>query len=693
MKTHPLFAAIAACVFGASSTPILAAEPRVDETTIGPANAGGVYVVSANKAHVAFAGSKGTRIVVNVDGKEGPVFDELFNVMGGSYFNPPQVSIVPMPRKEQPSTVIPVVFSENGEHYAYIGRQGNEYVVIHDGKEIYRAPRPQLSLNYGNFTLSPGGTHVHWGEMQGQSTGRASWRLVVDGKPGPWCGHHNWVPVFSGDDKRYAYVAVTQEDKDKTQLVVDGKVASYTGYNPVFTADGKVLLTMAGDRLLADGKPVNVSGIGIEKVTPAPIGSRYAVIVRKKNVNHQGVGVLYLDGREVPNTEGAKHITFSPDGKRWALTCINVEARSAFMVIDGKKGSEYSSVQETAYWTPDSSKVMYLVTSSGRNFVVADGQEFPVHNVTSLFRAPIVTADKGNRYAFSSVDGSNRNFVVKVDGKDVLPAGLYPYGDSLTFSSDGSRYAFVVGPIGRNETAGIVIDGTLDNGLAVQSFTKIAAPSANQAYFQLSPNGKYLARMGRTAQNANPGLYVNNKLVYPTSTSVSAVSFTPDSRHLVWLASEKFPDRPQPYWVLYVDGQPAAKLGGDYFMSTQGAWEMGDDGALTFVAVAGDVVKRHRVTPAADMNIDKMITEAEQKQARAVAEAEAAQKKAEDEKLAAKQAAEAAAAKAKADQAARAATAVKARQDALEARQKARQLQLENAKRKRQGLPPLKELP
>jgi hypothetical protein len=178
---------------------------------------------------------------------------------------------------------------------------------------------------------------------------------------------------------------------------------------------------------------------------------------------------------------------------------------------------------------------------------------------------------------------------------------------------------------------------------------------------------------------------VNKKLAYPTSTSVSAVSFTPDSQHLYWLASEKTAERPQPFWVLYVDGQPAVKLNSDPFMSAKGAWEMGRDGVLTFAAVVGDVVKRHRVAPSPELNVEKMTARAEEMQARAIADAAAAKKKAEEEKLAAQQkaAAEAAtaAAKKKADAEAAAAARKKAYDDAVAAKLKARQDALEARKK------------
>jgi hypothetical protein len=120
---------------------------------------------------VGYAGNKGSRLVVAVDGVEGPVFDELFEPHGGSFFSPQQVSVLPAGSGGlNASTVTPVIYSSNGLHYAYAGRQGNEYVVIHDGKEVGRGPRQMLSLNYGNLTLSPGGKFVYWDEMQMQAS-------------------------------------------------------------------------------------------------------------------------------------------------------------------------------------------------------------------------------------------------------------------------------------------------------------------------------------------------------------------------------------------------------------------------------------------------------------------------------------------------------------------------------------------
>jgi hypothetical protein len=658
-----------------------AGEVKVEEQIAGPAKAGGVYAVSPRGAHVAYAGTKGSRLVVAIDGVEGPVFDELFEPHGGSFFAPQQLSVLPAGSGGlNASTVTPVIYSANGLHYAYAGRQGNEYVVIYDGKEVGRGPRPMLSLNYGNLTMSPGGKFVYWDEMQLQAS-RGSWRLMMNGKPGPWSGHQTMTPVFSPDDSRYAYTAVSMQDSNKQTLIVDGKDAGYVAFQPMFTADSKLLLTIstAGPKptLLVNGKPI-VDGIQMSKIVTAPVGSRYAALVRTKVVAGQGVDVLFIDGKEVPGTDGAVDVSFSLDGKRYAVTCVNAAAHSAFMMIDGKKGNEYQSVTDKmVYWTPDSSKVIYLATSGGRNFLIVDGQEFAINSLQGLMRAPIQMAEQGNRYAFATRDGTNRNFMLVVDGKSVLPPSVYPVDDTLTFSADGSRYAYQVGPVGRNEITGLIIDGKLVEGLTPVGFGKWVAMELPTPAYLFSRDGKHIAQVARGADSKNTGLYVDGKLVYPNQRGIGLPAFTPDSQHLFWTASQVFPDRPQPYLVVYVDGKPTVRFSESHFLGTKGSVEMGDDGVLTLLAVADDVVKRYRITPASDTNVAKMVTDADATAAKAVADAETAKKQADADaeaaKIKAQADAEAAAAKKKADYEEAVAAKAKAREEAIAAKNKARQ--------------------
>ncbi len=672
------------------------AEVKIEEQVVGPANAGGVYAVSPRGAHVAYAATKGSRLVVIVDGVEGPVFDELFEPGGKSFFSPQNLSVLTASAGGQnASTVTPVIYSSNGLHYAYAGRQSNEYVIIHDGKEVARGLREKLSLNNGGLMLSPDGRFVYFMEMEKIGV-NAKWRLVFNGKPGPWSSNNNGMlpVVFSADDTRYAYNAASENDGNKQILVVDGKDAGYVGLRPVFTADGTSLLSISPATtatpkasVLIDGKPV-LTPLSVDKIIPAPTGRRWGVIVRTKMTGNVQIPVFVLDGKEVPGTDGAQNVWFSPDGKHYAVHCVNAVARSSFMVVDGKKGIEYQGITDTmVYWTPDSSKVIYLATSGGRSFVVVDGQELPV----ATLGGAIQMAEQGSRYGFATRDGANRNFTVIVDGQSVLPPSLYPAGDSLTFSADGSRYAYLVGPIGRNEITGLVVDGKLFQGLTPDKFAMGPPTGVPATGYLFSRDGKHIAHVARGTDPNTAGLYVDGKLVHPTRRGVGFPAFTPDGQHLFWATYEVFPDRPRPYLVVYADGKPTVRVSEIGSFLVKGSWDMGDDGILTLLAVDGDVVKRYRLTPAPDMNVAKLMTNTEATAAKVKAEGESTQKKAVEEAAAAKAKAEtdaadakAAAAKQKSDAAAAAAARQQAIADAIAAKNKARQEALEAKKKARQ---------
>lgn len=117
------------------------------------------------------------------------------------------------------------------------------------------------------------------------------------------------------------------------------------------------------------------------------------------------------------------------------------------------------------------------------------------------------------------------------------------------------------------------------------------------------------------------------------------------------------------------------------------------DGTLAVLGPAGGASKRFKATPAADMDLTKLVgnVEAERKKAEEEAAAAAAKAKADKEAEIAKKKAdhEAAQAKRKAEAEAAAAARAKARQEAMDAQK----LKVLNAQRARQGLPPLNELP
>jgi hypothetical protein len=116
-----------------SNHPLLA-EPAVETTLLAPANAVSIHL--ENTGRVAAVVRQGSRLAVTIDGEEGPRFDRLFAASGDPMRGRTQFPAL----SSQDKSDHPVMFSHDGRRYGYIGLQGEEDVVIVDGKEVHRAP-------------------------------------------------------------------------------------------------------------------------------------------------------------------------------------------------------------------------------------------------------------------------------------------------------------------------------------------------------------------------------------------------------------------------------------------------------------------------------------------------------------------------------------------------------------------------
>lgn len=672
---RPAFAALAFTGLVYSAAPLQGADIKIEEHSVGPAP-GNVpsHQLSPKGVVVASLAMKGSRSAVTIDGVEGPPIDELLTTLGD-----PSLTCVNA-----------VLFSPDGKSHAYAARSGDHYIVVRDGKEIYRAPYADrvFAGGPGQLTMSPRGKHVTFLERAKAAGPEYAVRLVVDGKPGPLSGNNNsFRIIFSPDDSRWAYVARKTGAREADYFtVVDGKEVPHTGHMIRFAADNKLVsLASATDgtwTLHIDGKP-SLKGITDpeRKVWLSPAGSRIAAAIRKPGSQ---VG-LSIDGKEIAAADGAKDIVdvaFSPDGKRYIATCQTAAAHYA--ITDGKKGAEYRIISLPQF-TKDSSRAIYVAVTGSKHFVIVDGQESEGFEI--LGGQKVRMPPQGPRFAYSTGDGMNRVFSVVVDGKPIPLHNKSPFADSLAFSADGSRYAFAATDVGRSEINTLFVDGAPVPNMYPKTIV-LGAPQTvgREVHSIFSPDGKHVANFGVDPTTQTHGLFVNNKLVYATNRGVSRAAFTPDSKHLVWSASVPGKGTPVPAMAVFVDGALALEAPGHVF-DHAGAWEMTGEGVYQFVAIAGNAIKRYRITPPADTSIASMISDAAANQAKAIAEAAAAKKKAGDDALATQQKAEAdktaAAAKAKADvEAARAKrkadydaatqAKAKARQDALDARAKSR---------------------
>lgn len=80
------------------------------------------YSISPQGQHLAAVVLRGSRQVFVHNGVDGPKLDQILEIpfVGGSFTK--------------------VTWSEDGSRYAYLGRVGQEYVVMVDGKEAARGP-------------------------------------------------------------------------------------------------------------------------------------------------------------------------------------------------------------------------------------------------------------------------------------------------------------------------------------------------------------------------------------------------------------------------------------------------------------------------------------------------------------------------------------------------------------------------
>lgn len=589
------------------------ADAKVDEQVVGPANqqTNYLYTISPRGLHLASVAMKGSRYVVIIDGAEGPKFDEIYTAA-------PKFQDLPDLNGELTQHSIagafPVAFSPDGRRYAYAAREDKDVVVIADGKEIFRAPFSYSQQRVNLLMFSPDGKHVYF-QTPTTDTMYSSC-LVMDGQPGPACAEFVW-PVFSPDGAHWAHYAKRPKEGNPAFLVIDGKEADYVAGRLRYTPDGKHLVgvhrTPDGKAsLLVDGKPL-LSADQIDRLAISPIGDIAAVATAGQTRK------LYINGKAIAGTESAYSVVFSPDGKRWGVRCAGGSPVQGWQVIDGKKGQQYSSVNDVVF-TADSSKAIYVADVQGNKFVVVDGEESEPNR--ALWVQPFVSPG-GAHYAYVGGEASHLARKLVVDGRALPPGKDF---DSITFSPDGSRYGVLTGLDFSGRV--LMLDGKQQPGTVGQN-TPIL----------FSPDSKHFAVIA-TPPNGRAGSILIDDIFLPLppgADQVKLLAFTPDSQHLVWRCQQQKDGKG--VTSIYVDGASVAQLDGMNIGGLgQNLWEMGSDGVLTVMGTWDrTAVKRLTITPSAQTNVVAWAADVKAAEEKAIADAaqQAADKKAAAEKAAA----------------------------------------------------------
>ena len=200
---------------------------KVEEQVLLAKSAGAICMVSPTGVHFAAVIAKGSRAAVVYDGVESKRFDAILSPSGAVFLARPSG-----PPGGQPPYASPVVFSPDGEHYAYAAHDGDDYVVMVDGKELARGRWEESSPALGPFAFSPAGNHFYFGvQSRDTSDPKAGFHLQVDDKVGPTSRYpttsspdSNDAIVFSPDGAHYAYIGSTTRDQPDVKWAVVGTI-------------------------------------------------------------------------------------------------------------------------------------------------------------------------------------------------------------------------------------------------------------------------------------------------------------------------------------------------------------------------------------------------------------------------------------------------------------------------------------
>jgi WD40 repeat protein len=557
--------------------------------------------------------------VVIVDGVAGPRLDDIVTPsagwIDGRAFSGPVMS----PGRyagDRPGVMLPVTFSHDGNHFAYVGREGEDWVLVEDNKEILRLPASGAVGATVGISGMEGNTDVRL-QFSGEDGkhllfARSSYQgyeLWVDGQK--WPGYYRSTgtgqqasdPLISPDGEHIAYVA--QIERDKHALIVDGKDAGYFGYNLQYTPDSQHLISFAqspkGITVQEDGKPL-FTAPNVIATYLSPAGDHIAALVVEADQNR--TQVLYLDGKPVEATrcqDGISQFCFSPDGKHYAAVCSQSPAVN-WVVEDGQKGEEYDTVANDFMspigtgiaFSPDSTRLVYNAHGAGKYFVVVNGEESDeaFDNIPAFLFSP----DGKHLVYTGGIQNSARGTPLIIDNQETW-LGRVGIDLGLTgFSPDSSHYVYAVGAA---PNGGAIYEDGKPTGIMVGNFV-------------FSPDSRHIAIAGTRQTDYACGLWLDGQMVYksPGGRVPQYVTFSADSRHLFWDVLE--PDKTRPgYWqnVTYADGTPVAHADNTGLYSSlivpsgysqygiHPGWQTVGQSGLACLNPVGDEIQRVTVTP------------------------------------------------------------------------------------------------
>jgi WD40-like Beta Propeller Repeat len=281
----------------------------------------------------------------------------------------------------------------------------------------------------GRVTFSPDGLRTAY-RAQSQKGGPVV--MVVDGQEqGSYDQIYDDETIFSADGKHLGYRASLG---GKQFFVIDGVPGKAYDAPPtgallglVFSADGRSAYRVKQRDecfVVVDGR----EGPHYEMVAGLEFGSggKQLAYAAGRGAKQMLVVDAGPPGKPEPKEyrayDGLGDISYSPDGRRLAITVLNAGQWHA--VIDGKEGPGYDGTSPILF-SPDGQHTAYVAGKGKQQFLVVDGAEGPALDGVGVF----VFSPDSRRFAYAAVRGGDK--VLYVDHQPFAPAGLF------AFSPDG----------------------------------------------------------------------------------------------------------------------------------------------------------------------------------------------------------------------------------------------------------------
>jgi hypothetical protein len=414
-----------------------------------------VLMVSRDQAHIAFRVKCEGGEVASIDGKEGPVYDQIVDY---------------------------IQFSSDCKRTVYVGRRGQSQYVVVDGAE---GPAYEPFAD-AQPTFSPDSKRLAFWGRRGDRIYR-----VIDGVEGtPYVKmNQQEFSGFSPDSRRYAYSA--QRDDGKWVMVVDGREGapydSIWGRSPFSENSEHVFYSAWRDKVsyvVIDGKevfqPTEADGESGSSTTFSPDGKRFLYKVTTFADKQVKVVVDGVAGKAYDD-DIATDPRFSPDSQHVAYTATISKQQCA--VVDGQEGPLFDRIVWSPRFSPDGKHVAYVGRRGAKHIVVLDGVEQGEFYDAAC---PEFSPDSQHlAYAVSPLKGPT---TVMLDGKASATCEYAEYWRTdIYFSPDSQRTLYHLNGAWCGHH--IIIDGADDRKYQMADTSSYAGVSRTP----FSPDSKHVA--------------------------------------------------------------------------------------------------------------------------------------------------------------------------------------------------------